>query len=320
MKKNDVIIFIMSAGPNASMDNLFETLNSISQNIGKVKYKYYIAVDNLAMKTCITQLFALAHKRDDIFLKKEDLEEVKYTEDPWSICYNNFFDEYKHQTEYILYSHDDLIVKTSDFFTKAIDSIGEEIDKVGWISFTNDRYYLYDKVANSNSFKNPFALDRSNAPRVYECHKYKRGERADVDKLDYPKGPVKACGPFTHFNLVKVSAMERIGPCVDWTAYTMLTDDDWNLEALRKGLWNVWVPDIFYTHPNPKYSHLRKPGTDLRFQQVAHRRFAEKWGFSLCNINDTTINYIRTVYKDTNLPHFTYKNTFEWDYLNKQNK
>ena len=43
----DVIIFIVSAGPNVIKENIAETVYSISKNIGDdVKYGFYIVTDN----------------------------------------------------------------------------------------------------------------------------------------------------------------------------------------------------------------------------------------------------------------------------------
>jgi len=112
--------------------------------------------------------------------------------------------------------------------------------------------------------------------------------------------------------------MKKIGPCAEWTEYTILIDNDWGLEALRQNLFNVWIPDIIYTHPNPKYNQMRKPGTDLRFEGIAHQKFYEKWGFYLPRgqqLSDEAIEFVREKYKDTNIPLTSFKNTYDWDYL-----
>jgi len=316
---HDVVIFIMSSGPNVGLSgkaNLTETVYSISKNIGDVDYKYYIVTDSRSQEKFAHELFS--HESLKHVVKPESLLEVKYSEDSWAREFNLFFDNHKDNTKYVLFSHDDLIVKTPDFFTKTLEEIKDAKDPIGWISFTNDRYYKFDKNPVANSFKDPFCLDRHNDPRIYECHNFEPDEKVteqNYDKLDFPNRAVKCHGPYAHLNLVSSEALEKIGPCVEWTDYTILIDNDWALESLKSGFFNVWIPDVLYTHPNPKYP--RTPGTDLRFEREAHEKFYKKWGFPLWEmpLSDDVIVYIRQKFKDTNIPLSSYRNSYDWDYL-----
>ena len=310
-KNKDLIIFIVSAGPNVPItgkENLSETIESFEANIGDgVDYGYCIVTDNRDQYLFINELFS----------DKDSLIEVVYSQQSWAKDYNQFMEKYIDSTDYILYSHDDLTINTPNFFNEVMEQIKDKEEPIGWISFTNDRYYRYDGRALSNSFKDPFALDRKNDPRIYECHKFNDGESVtndNVNLLDYPQGVVKVCSPFPHLCLVSSESMKKIGPCSDWTEYTILIDDDWGLEALKKNLFNIWIPSIGYTHPNPKYSPYRKPGTDLRWMQQAFQRFKEKWGFHV-SPSEEEIEFVREKYKDTNIPMFSYRNTYDWDYL-----
>ena len=44
--------------------------------------------------------------------------------------------------------------------------------------------------------------------------------------------------------LTPMKSMKKIGPCENWSLYTMLIDEDWPLRALQNNLWNVWVPYV----------------------------------------------------------------------------
>lgn len=317
----DVIIFIVSAGPNVIKENIAETVYSISKNIGDdVKYGFYIVTDNKTQENFVKDTL-FSHPRLASVVKPDTLIELVFSRESWAKEYNKFFDKYQNDTKYILFSHDDLTINTPNFYHKTIHALQDKKEPIGWISFTNDRYYRYDQEPLSNSFKDPFAIDRHNDPRIYECHVFEEGEQVTPEKLkllDFPDGPVKLHAPFPHLCLINTDAMKKVGPCAEWTAYTILIDNDWGLEALRQNLFNVWIPDIIYTHPNPKYCHLRKPGTDLRYELTAHNKFYEKWGFRLPfreQLTDDDIEVVREKYKGTNIPLSSYKNTYDWDYL-----
>ena len=317
----DVIIFIVSAGPNVLKENLIETVYSISKNIGEVNYKYYIVTDSRDQEKFINEVM-FVHPRLQQAIPSDALLEVVYRTGSWAAAYNEFFKKYGNSTKYILISHDDLTINTPDFFNKTLKQTEGKEEEIGWITYTNDYYYKFAKKPIANSCKDPFSIDRGKDPQVYECHQFDSDEKITPEnrkKLKFPKAPVKCHGPYTHFNLISTRALHKMPPCVDWTPYTILLDNDWNLEALKANLFNVWVPDVVYTHPNPKYKHLRKPGTDLRFERTAHQKFYEKWGFWLPMgdriINDEAIEFIREKYKDTHIPLSSYKNTYDWDYL-----
>ena len=279
----DVIIFIVSAGPNVLKENLIETVHSLSKNIGDINYKYYIVTDSREQEKFTNEVI-FAHPRLKDVIKPDALLEVVYSTKSWAIEYNAFFKKYGDTTKYILYSHDDLVMYTPDFFSKTLEKLKDKEQPIGWITYTNNFYYKHLQKPIANSCKDPFALDRHKAPCLYECHSFNMGETVTPEKaklLNYPTRPVNIHSPFPHLCLVSAAAMKKIGPCAEWTEYTILIDNDWGLEALRQNLFNVWIPDIIYTHPNPKYNQMRKPGTDLRFEGIAHQKFYEKWGFYL---------------------------------------
>jgi hypothetical protein len=313
----DVIIFIVSAGPNVLKENLWETTVSLSQNMGDCNFKFYFVVDTAEMENFILHIYNNPDTKT--ILKGNNILEIVQSQGPWYKDYNSFFEKYKDNSKYFLLSHDDLTLNTSNLFEETVKVLNSTDKKVGWVSFTNDRYYRYNRMAIANSFKNPFSLDRYNHPRLYECHKFQPNQpvrEEDLGLFDFPEKPVICCMPYTHLNFISADSLKMIGPCSEWTDYTILIDDDWGLEAIQKDLNNVWIPHIMYTHPNPKYTHLRKPGTDLRFEETAHKKFKEKWGFDY-PVGDEKdkeiIEYVRKNYKK--IAKFSYKNTYDWEFL-----
>jgi hypothetical protein len=311
-EKLDVIIFIVSAGPNVptiGKDVFQETIDSIDENIGDdIKYTYFISTDNRKQYDFIKEKFEI---------NPELLLEARLTTNSWAREFNYFFDKYKHITKNIIYSHDDIVIKTKDFYKIITDSLRDKQEEVGWVTFTNERYYNHDGKILPNSIKDRYAIDRSNYPYIFECHKFKDLEKTyKPELLTYPERPVKVHTPFPHFCFVSVESLEKIGHCCEWTEYTILIDDDWAHEALNKNLNNVWIPNIFYDHPNPYHSPKRLRHADLRYQTEAHHAFEKKWGFSIRNkLTDEQIKQIREKCKGTKIADSSYRNTFDWDYL-----
>lgn len=126
-----------------------------------------------------------------------------------------------------------------------------------------------------------------------------------------PNRLVKAHAPYSDIALISSNALEIIGPCADWTPYTMLIDEDWGLEALRNNLWNVWIPNIYYTHPTNydtrTHSHFHV--------DEAHEKFTQKWGFTHGKNISETVKVIREKYNDTLIPWTSYYYSYEWQYL-----
>jgi len=312
----DVIVFIASVGPIVNKGSLLETIYSISKNIGECNYKFYIVIDNEGMKKFTEQIFDNEKLRHVI--KENSLLEVVYTKGPWATDYNDFFEAYKNTTEYILVSHDDLTINTPNFFRKTLKEIEGKEDEVSWITYTNDHYYKRTSGIMPNSIITGFHTDAGNYPLVFECHNFKEGEyltEDNEDLLDYPDRAVKCHGIFIIPGLISVKSMEKIGPCANFGPYTMLINEDWSLESLKNNLFSIWVPDIFITHPNPKYP--RNTDFDLRFEAESHRLFYEKWGFFAHKdyVKPEKREQILEKYKDTSIPWSASRKTYEWDYL-----
>lgn len=284
----ELIIFMASCGPNVFEKNIKETYDSLSQNINMNDFMFYIVVDNPNTKKFIEGL-----------IPEEHLKDIVYTKDSWAIDFNSFLSLYGTSKEfkYLLIIHDDILIKTYDFYNKTMNGITGSEDKIGWITYTNAHYHC----ANTHNSVRGFIYKDRKISAQFECHK-------NNGTQEYPNGPVIVSGPYSHFNLIRMDHMFKIGPCADWTKYTMLIDEDWCLESLIKGFINVWIPDIFYDHPNSNQIFMRQ--FDLRFEQEGHRGFINKWGFDE-NTSDEIINNV--ILK--RYPQLSYLNRYSYEYL-----
>ena len=282
-----ITVFIVSVGPNAFPDNLRQTIRDVSEKIGVDDYSFYVVVGSKELEQTALQSIPPGH-----------LTEVRQTMGWWADDFNTFFQRYAEQTEWFLMCHDDIAIETPDFFKKTMAEIHGATEEIGWITYSNTQYHV---VHASVSVRGGFYKDRL-AFQAFECHL--------PGKLDYPKRAVKTYGPYSHFNLIRTSAMKKVGPCPRWTEYTILVDENWALQSVIKGLTNIWVPNVFYCHPNPKNAANR--GCDLRLEPDAHRAFVAKWGFST-PFSDQVISALLSKY-----PHLSClanRHSFDWVYL-----
>jgi len=188
---------------------------------------------------------------------------------------------------------------------------------VGWIMFTNNQYHDLPSGPMPNSFGRGFHTDMDNFPFVYECHNFSKGQRLTTENqhlLDLPKRAVRCHGPWD-LMMISSKAMQLVGPCEKFGPYTMLIDEDWALESLKKNLINIWIPYIFQTHPNPRNVPRRR--LELRFAEEAHALFEKKWDFRAHDdyLIPEKRQKILEKYKDTNIPWSSTRKSYEWDYL-----
>jgi GT2 family glycosyltransferase len=209
--------------------------------------------------------------------------------------------------------HDDIIINTNNFWKTTIDLLSNKNDKIGWITYTNDHYYHFMGKSVSNSVREGFALDRDNKC-IFECHRFTepRINAKNIHLLDLPQKPVRCHGVFSHVMIIRSDALNDIGPCEDWSKYTLLIDEDWSLRALQKNYFNVWLPSISYTHPNPY--NARRRVRDLRFEIFVHKQFRQKWGFEE-PYTDEIVELVKKKYSNTNIPWSIGRKTYDWDYL-----
>jgi hypothetical protein len=284
----ELTVFMTSAGPNVFLENIKDTYETITKNLGHSDVWWYVVVDT---------------EETEIFVKSlipcTNLLKVVRSVGSWAIDFNAYFDSCLDKSRYLLIAQDDIFVDTPDFYKKTMEEISGVEDKVGWITYTNTAYY---SVNAHNSVRGGFYKDRESF-QVFECH------NPNGDK-DYPLRAVKCFGPYIHIMLVRTDILKNIGKCPDWTLYVMLLDENWCLKSLIKGYWNVWVPAVFYKHPNPAQVTRRR--FDLRFERQGHEGFKRDWGFDTPQ-NEKEISEILQKW-----PHLSYlanKYSYEWDYL-----
>ena len=113
-----------------------------------------------------------------------------------------------------------------------------------------------------------------------------------------------------------MKAAKKIGPPSNWSEYTIFMDDDWSMASLVKNYNNIWIPNIHYVHPNPRYTSLRKPGTDLRYVEETAKKFQQKWGFNPDGeLSDEELESMTLKYSGTHVETVMNKNTYDWNYL-----
>ena len=305
-----LLIFINSGGPNIIHQNIVDTISSISKNIGIDNYGFYYITDTKETEEKILNIFKELNLEDKII-------ELKTNNHSWAYNFNLFFDKYKDKVKYFCYSHDDLSIKTNNFFNLTIQEVNKTDEKIGWITYTSDGYYSQEGLNISNSVREGFSIDRFRYPQVFECHNFFANEKFDPIKLDYPKETVKCHAPFPHLCLISNESLKEIGYCSDWSLYTLLIDEDWGMVSLKKNFNNIWIPNIIYTHPLRMFQRKTQ---GVRYQQEVHKKFYDKWewNFDNGNYSDSYIEYICNKYKNTNLSLTKDKYTYDWQYLRKK--
>jgi len=314
----DLIVFIKCSGPNVREDNLTDTIVSFAKkNIG-CNYGFYITVDP-HMEPTVNKIFRNPNNHG--FLKYESLLELKVSQNSWAQDFNIFFDKYQNITKWILISHDDVEYVTDNYFERIIDSIKGHEEKVGWITSTSNYYYEQEGRVVADTFRPGYYKDVSNWGAMFQLHRLNPSTPASALReqfhlLDFPTAPVKIHGIMSAIMLVSVQSLKKIGYCEDWTKYTMLIDEDWSLEALKNNLWNVWVPGVFHNHPLRR--SLRP--TNNKWEREAHAGLIKKWGFDTGDYErgiSISIEELRQNFTQTNIPWSSYRNSYEWVYLDE---
>ena len=303
----DLITFIKCDGPNIRQDNLDDTIRSLIKTTKDVTHKIYIVINSKA-KHWIENI---TNRYPDF---KDLLLECVEPRGTWADDFNFFFQKYQNKAEYILISHDDIEYQTDNFLSIVKEEIKGHEEEVGWIVGTDLYYTNHLGMVIPEGLRPDLYADATNWGSMFHLHKMKNGY--DPSLLDYPKRATKICGIMSMMMLIRSENLKKIGPCENWTNYTMLVDPDWCLRALQINMWNIWVPSIFYKHPLRK--SLRPTGN--KYEAEAHQAFVDKWGFDLGVANSPglismSFEELREKYKGTNIPWATYRNSYDWCYL-----
>jgi len=282
MKK--LVIFCVISGPDVFLPNLNLLQDSIQRNVGisQEDYCFYIVSDKVACKEHVEASFP-----------ENSILEVAIEDLPYAQSFNIFLSKYEDKFEWLMIVHDDITMNTENFFLKTMEEIKGKEDKVGWITWTNTAHHPH----GSNSVRQGFCYDRYDLAS-FECHE--RG------KFNYPNGAVVTFGPYSHANLISMKSMKIVGPMPVFQKYTMLLDEVVDLEAVIKGLYNIWVPNVFYHHHRTRKS-------DLRYEKEAHDYFIRKYGFDHPATDSDIKNVI--LKKWPQLEYLCYHYTYDWIYL-----
>ena len=301
----DLIVFVKSSGANVRLDNLYDMVNSFIIKNKNLNYKFYFAVDS-GIESSLSNMLKEINQEDKIL-------DIVTTNNSWAIDFNIFLDTYKNASKWLLITHDDVVFESDDYFNRITDAVKGHEEQIGWVTSTSEYYYKHERKMITDTFRPGFYKDAANWGAMFQLH------TRDLDKPDYPKGPVKIHGPMSAIMITTMKSMQKIGFCEDWTRYTMLIDEDWSLEALKNSLLNVWVPHIYHLHPNRK--NLRKANN--RWMEEAHAGLKQKWGFDTGNPTTTgweqgvsiPLEDLRKIYENTNVPWSSYRNSYDWEYL-----
>lgn len=302
MKKLNVICYIDSSGPNVLYNNFEDTVVSISKNIN-TSFTFVINTDEEHHKDKFLKIF----EKNNI---SNNLTEIIVKRDSWARCFNEFFENFKSKCHYILISHDDLEVRTFDFYNITMKEIEGHENEIAWIGFTSDSYYRLNNNPVCQSAREVFCKDRKSWPLVYEVHKMRDGYNESL--LDMPERACKVAGIFPHFNMIRCDNLEKIGLCPEWGNYTLLIDEHWSVQTLTKNLWTVWVPSVYYDHPL-RYEKRQVQGLQNVGPTVAS--FINHWGYNPGQFSNEQIEKLCDKFPNTNLSFFNDKNTFDYQYL-----
>jgi len=321
MPELDLIVFMKCSGPNVREDNLKDSLISFAKKNINCYYGIYLTVDSV-MEQAALNIFNDPNNKE--FLRKEKLLDFKVSEKSWATDYNEFFDKYQDMTEWILITHDDTEFITDDYFNKIINEIKGHEDEIGWITSTSEYYYKEEGRLVTDTFRAGYHLDFDNWGAMFQLHNMAHLKNAppemvkqNLHLLDYPSRPVKIHGPMSAIMLISTKSMKKVGQCEDWTNYTMLIDEDWSLMALKNNLVNVWVPNVFHSHPMRR--SMRPTGN--KWETEAHAGFFNKWGFDVGGYTQglsMSVEELRDTFSDTNIPWSSYRNSYDWEYLDEQ--
>jgi len=162
----ELIVFMVSAGPNVFEKNIEETYKSFINNLNNVTCDFYVVVDNNRTGTYVRGLMG------------EKAIEVVSTDGSWALDFNRFMDKYckPYLYQYLIITHDDILVDSFDFYNQTLREIEGYENKIAWITYTNTGFH---QVHASNSIRGGIYKDRSKFD-AFECHL--------KDKMDYPKG------------------------------------------------------------------------------------------------------------------------------------
>ncbi len=342
----DLAIALRVGSPLSNVNFVKNTFDSFLNNLKNCDFKTFISIGDIN-----SGLIKLIH---DYCLKYPNrfyvYEQEKKTS--WAKSINKAI-EISSEYKYFAKSHDDIILKTDNFWEKFNLQITNLKKNVGWISFTDigfkiGNYSLSTRLGHHIDVMENFSL----TGQIFQFNKFppnwyrapfikhlfysktngilrrfgsktllnypKPIENIKNYKLDMPARGVYCHAPFNHFVIIDRNILKIIGKCEDWgSSNALLVDEDWGLTARLHGFPNIWLPDLEYIHERPTTvagGGTRSIEQIAKFKSSTHERFKKKWGFdSRPSVKD--ISFIAREYKNTQVAWSLERRTFDWDYL-----
>ena len=304
----ELVIYIDSCYVSARSENIIDCINSIEESIGIEDYSYYIVCNIFHIENLKSVYESLIG--DKIFKLVE-----RESNGTWADNFNTFVDDCKNDFRVLLMSHDDLVIDTKDFYNIYLDETKDiNPDELGWTTFSNVGYQKQGMLM-ANSVREGISVDRIGTDkRKTECH------TEDVNNLDWPERTCVVWSTFHMLNLISFKNILKFHPLTVLTNWSVLADEDFNLEAMLSGMDNIWIPYVEYQHP------LRSKGrvgwgkkTTHRAHGESERNFSKKWGvsWSVRNYTDGDVQFLLNEYPGSRLQKFAGRCSYDYIYLDE---
>lgn len=316
MGSSVLTLISMLVGSDHSTRSLVEvSISSILSNIGTDNFLLVIGISSRmeeGILKCVNE-FKRRNKNSIVIIPDCRYSFAQFT--------NHVFLKYGSGSKWFIVSHDDVQIETKDLVSVAEQSLQPFLDKVGWISFT-DNDYLTGHWAPSTrpGYHCDVLYEKAWSRRkLFQFHSleedyWKKDPDFSTLAYDFPHSVVRCHAPFSHFIMVETEKLKKIGLCEEWSEVSLLIDEDWGLSALKEDLFNVWVPHIVYRHCRTFDGTRASPIIAKKGKQVGEL-FSRKWGFVSNASTKDEVNKIKRMYGSTNIPWSIDKNSFNWEYL-----
>ncbi len=253
--------------------------------------------------------------------------ETEHT-DSYAEFTNYVFSKYATHSKWFLVVHDDVELKTENFLSTVEKILKPLQTDIGWISFTDDDYLNGHWGPSTRpgyhlDFLTKNAWDRR---KMFQFHTLQEGwiDKGNYENLnyDFPLSPVICHAPFSHFIMIE---SEKYKPCENWSKISLLVDEDWGLEAMKEGLFNIWIPNVIYRHCRILGTRANLTNSIKGCYKVVHKSFRQKWGFAHSPLKrdvkknkvskSKILEKIKRRYGRTNIVWSIDRNSFDWDYV-----
>lgn len=311
-----ILISMLVGSPRSEKALVEKSISSILSNIGTDDFLLVVGISSSIPSKIVRYI-------KEVELKNRNIKVTFQHCSSFAEFTNYVFSEYGMTSNWFIVSHDDIELKTKNLIGCVEKSLDSLLDKVGWVSFTDDDYLnghwapsvregFHDDAMYENSWKRRKLFQFHSLPEEWWKKGSSREYFSDLP-WDLPLKTVKCHAPYSHFIMIESSKLRKLGLCECWSEVSLLIDEDWGLSALREGLYNIWIPSIFYTHVRKIDGTRATPIITKRIKEVSEL-FIKKWGFPH-NTTKHDLKKIKDLYGNTNIMWSFDRKSFEWDYL-----